>query len=127
RLSAELYYDTNSFAADDVRRVAEQFATLLDSVARQPEARASHIEMLGEAERRLVLDEFNHARDESIGAQLIHQLFERQAALTPEATAIVFEGERTCYRELNRRANRLARRLRRLGVGPGALVGVMLE
>src|SRR5690606_3075924 len=55
------------------------------------------------------------------------ELFERQAAATPEATALV-DGDTTLgYAELNRQANRLARRLRTLGVGPDVLVGLCLQ
>ena len=56
----------------------------------------------------------------------LHRMFEAQAARTPHADAILFDGEALSYRELNARANRLARRLRSLKVGPGSLVGVCL-
>src|SRR4029453_10724653 len=57
----------------------------------------------------------------------IHQLFERQAAARPDATAVVFGEQRLSYRELNERANKLARYLQRLGVGPESLVGICIE
>src|SRR5215216_1921096 len=57
----------------------------------------------------------------------IHELFEAQAARTPEAVAVVFHDERVSYQELNRRANQLAHYLRRLGVGPEIQVGILLE
>ena len=56
-----------------------------------------------------------------------HELFERQAARTPLSTALVFGNERISYQDLNERANKLARRLKRLGVGPDGLVGVCLH
>jgi amino acid adenylation domain-containing protein len=56
-----------------------------------------------------------------------HHLFEAQAALTPEAIAATFEDSQLTYRELNQRANQLARYLRRLGVGPDALCGIYVE
>ena len=59
--------------------------------------------------------------------QTIHERFERQAAATPDAIAVSFEGERLTYRELNERANRLAHQLRALGVGPEVLVGLSLD
>jgi len=57
----------------------------------------------------------------------LHELFEAQAARTPEAASVVFEDQQVDYGELNRRADQLARTLRRLGVGPEVLVGICLE
>src|SRR5688500_9868582 len=57
----------------------------------------------------------------------MHELFEKQAQLTPDATAVVFHKSRITYDELNRRANQLAHYLRRLGVGPEVQVGILLE
>ena len=57
----------------------------------------------------------------------VSELIASQAARTPEAVAVVYEGERVSYRRLNERANQLAHYLRRLGVGAGARVGVFLE
>ncbi|HEX7334404.1 MAG TPA: amino acid adenylation domain-containing protein [Pyrinomonadaceae bacterium] len=57
----------------------------------------------------------------------MHELFERQAQLTPDATAVVFHTSRITYDQLNRRANQLAHYLRRLGVGPEVQVGILLE
>ncbi len=59
--------------------------------------------------------------------QTLPELFERQAAKRPDACAVVSGDERVTYRELNERGNQLARRLARVGSGPGALVGVCLE
>ena len=57
----------------------------------------------------------------------VHELFEKQAARTPDATAVVFENETITYAELNARANRLAHRLIELGVVPDTLVAIALE
>src|SRR4029077_6122144 len=59
--------------------------------------------------------------------QLIHELFEEQAARTPEAVAVVFEHQWLSYGELNRRANQLAHYLRHFGVRPDARVAVCME
>ncbi len=57
----------------------------------------------------------------------VHRLFEAQAALRPEASAVVFGGVATSFADLNARANRLARRLKGLGVGPESLVGLCVD
>src|SRR5262249_5847756 len=57
----------------------------------------------------------------------IKELFEEQAARTPDATAVVFEGQKLSYGELNRRANRIANDLRARGVRANDLVGIFME
>ena len=57
----------------------------------------------------------------------VHELFEEQVERTPEAVAVVFEDKQLTYRQLNERANQLARHLQKLGVGPDTLVGICVE
>jgi amino acid adenylation domain-containing protein len=59
--------------------------------------------------------------------EVVHRLVEAQARRTPDAAAVVFERRETSYGSLNQTANRLARDLRRRGVGPGGLVGIQME
>jgi amino acid adenylation domain-containing protein len=94
------------------------------SVRQAPEA-ASPI--LTEAERHKLLVEWNQTEREYPRDKCLHQLFEEQVERTPEAVAVVFEGDSLTYRELNIRANRLAHHLRSLGVGPDILVGLCVE
>ncbi len=57
----------------------------------------------------------------------VHQLFEQQAARTPDAIALVFRGQSLSYRDLNHRANQVAQQLGALGVGPDVLVGIYVQ
>ncbi len=57
----------------------------------------------------------------------LHELFEAQVEKSPGAVAVVFEGKKLTYRELNKRANQLAHHLRKLAVGPDTLVGIFVE
>ncbi len=127
-LRGTLEYNTDIFEAATVRRMLEHFRTLLEGVVADPGRRLSELPLLTEDERRRLLVEW---RGETLpaggGAESLHRAFEAQAARTPDATALVCGEQRLTYAELNRRANRLARRLRALGVGPETLVGVMLE
>src|SRR2546428_3985147 len=63
----------------------------------------------------------------NIGDACFHHCFESQVERTPNAVAVAYKSERLSYRELNRQANQLARRLRALGVGPDAPVGICIE
>jgi amino acid adenylation domain-containing protein/FkbM family methyltransferase len=119
-------YSRDLFDEDRIERLIEHFETLLAAAIREPERRISELAMLSEAEQHQVLTEWNETRKDYARACL-HQLIEAQVARTPEAPALVFEGGRWTYAELNSRANRLAHYLRGRGVGPESLVGVCLE
>ncbi|NER33981.1 MAG: amino acid adenylation domain-containing protein [Oscillatoria sp. SIO1A7] len=82
--------------------------------------------MLTEPESDRLLTSWNDT-DADYPRGCIHQLFEAQAERTPEEVAVVFEEERLTYRELNERANQLARYLQGLGVEPEVLVGLCVE
>src|SRR5262249_52515968 len=89
--------------------------------------RLGQITLLTEAERQLVLVDWNETSVQFPCDTCIHELFEAQVERAPEADAIIFEQQRLSYRELNARANQLAHYLRSIGVGPEWLVGVCLD
>ena len=119
-------YSTDLFDKTTVERMASHWEVLLRSIVEHPERRLSELDLLPESELRKLLVEFNDTRKE-YPRQCIHQIFESRVEQAPEATAIVFEKQEVTYRELNERANQVARRLRKLGVKPGAAVGILLE
>ena len=71
--------------------------------------------MLPEAERHRVVVEWNATAADYPSEKCIHELFEAQAARTPDAVAVVYEDRQLTYGELNAQANRLAHHLRGLG------------
>src|SRR5437868_5471820 len=99
----------------------------LRSVIANPDQLISHIPMLSETERRQLLAASTHASTNHWQGASLHELFEAQVESTPKAVALVFEGSRLTYEELNRRANKLAHHLRSRGVGPDMLVGISVE
>jgi amino acid adenylation domain-containing protein len=125
-LSASFEYNTDLFEHATIGRMVGHFRTLLASIAADPERRIDELPMLTPAERKQVLFDHNQAAAE-VPDVCLHELFEAQADRTPDATAVVFGGESLTYRELERRANQLARHLIGLGVGPGARVGICME
>ncbi|HEV3468925.1 MAG TPA: amino acid adenylation domain-containing protein [Pyrinomonadaceae bacterium] len=122
-----LEYNTDLFGAETIARMAGHLRTLLEAAAAEPSRRVSELPLLTEEERRRLLYGWNDTAAEYNGCALAHELFEAQAARTPSAAAVVCGGERLTYAELNRRANRLARYLRRQGAGPEVIVGVCME
>ncbi|WP_198299658.1 MupA/Atu3671 family FMN-dependent luciferase-like monooxygenase [Tumebacillus avium] len=127
KLSGTFEYNTDLFDAATIERMAGHFATLLDGIVRNAEQKVSQLPLLSDAERHQLLVEWNETEAEVATDLCIHQLFEAQAALAPEKTAVVFEAESITYGELNRRANLAAHHLREKGVGPEVLVGICME
>ncbi|MEU2674396.1 amino acid adenylation domain-containing protein [Streptomyces sp. NPDC007164] len=130
-LDGDLVFALDLFAPDTAERLAEHFTTLLCAAVAGPERRLSELEVLTGAERRRVLAEWSGtASAADTGAEAgatVHRLVEECAALRPDTTAVLSAGRELTYRELNARANRLARHLRSRGAGPGAAVAVCLE
>ncbi len=127
--ACQLVYDADLFDEAAMARMAAHFEELLAGITSDPSRRLSELPLLTEGERRRLLFEWNDTADVNTagGAATLHELFERQAERTPDGTAVVYEGERVSYRELNRRADVLARRLRAAGIGAESPVGVCAE
>jgi amino acid adenylation domain-containing protein len=126
RLSGMVEYSTDLFDAATVQRMVGHLRVVLDAVVSDPDCPIAELPLLTAAERHRQLVAWN-ATAAPVPECTVHALVEAQAARTPDRIALGF-GDQTCtYRALNERANRLARRLRTLGVGPNRLVGVCLE
>ncbi|MGH9901127.1 MAG: condensation domain-containing protein, partial [Pyrinomonadaceae bacterium] len=126
-LSLKVEYDRTRFDDATVARLLGHYRTLLEGMAASPDGRLSDLSLLTTAERHQLLVEWNDTAVEFPEQSCVHQLFERQVERTPEAMAAAFGDERLTYRKLNRRANRLAHHLRKLGVGPDTAVGILAE
>ncbi|MCX4391837.1 non-ribosomal peptide synthetase [Streptomyces sp. NBC_01767] len=132
-LDGDLVFALDLFAPDTAERLAGHFTTLLCAAVAGPERRLSELELLAGAERRRILAEWSgtasaaHMGAEAGAGATVHRLVEECAALRPDTTAVLSAGGELTYRELNARANRLARHLRLRGAGPGATVAVCLE
>jgi amino acid adenylation domain-containing protein len=131
-LRGELEYSTDLFDRTSMARLAGHLVRLLAVAADDPSRRVAAIELLSPAERQQVAIELNDTAADLSGLAggadpRLHRWIERQAALTPGATAVVGEGESLTYRELDARANRLARRLRRMGVRVDEPVAICAE
>jgi amino acid adenylation domain-containing protein len=118
-------------AAIDPERVCaflhQALERLVDALETAPATPLRALDVLPEAERRRVLEDWNHTEAEYPRDACVHALFEAQAARTPDAAAVVCGGEVLSYAGLNARANRLAHHLRGLGVGPDARVAICVE
>jgi amino acid adenylation domain-containing protein len=109
------------------RRMLALFVHLLHAAAEAPERRIAEIPLLDAAQCHQLLREWSEGGALPAGDVSILPLFERRAADAPDAPALSQEGRRLTYGQLDRRANQLAHRLRRLGVGPETPVAVPAE
>ncbi|ACM39348.1 peptide synthetase (plasmid) [Allorhizobium ampelinum S4] len=120
-----LSYQPHLFDRDTVEAFADRFIRLLEAIVSDPEQRLDEIDLLDPDERHKVLVEWNDTR-RPISRELLPELFQAQAARTPDAIALECEGEQISYAELEARANRMARYLIELGVGPETIVALAL-
>jgi amino acid adenylation domain-containing protein len=127
RLAGTLEYAADLYDRTTARRLVGQLGTLLAAAATEPDRRLSYLPLLTAAERHQLTAEWTDTRCPYPRERGIHQLFAEQAARTPEATALVFLGQRLSYRELDEKADRVARRLAALGVSTESRVGLFSE
>ncbi len=123
----EIEYSIDLFDGARIERMVGHFNTVLEAAAANPDGRLSELPLLTDAERRQLLVDWNRREVPYPKDRCLHQLVEEQVERTPEATAVVFKDRQLTYRELNERANQLARYLQELGVGPDKLVAIWVE
>jgi amino acid adenylation domain-containing protein len=126
-LDGLLEYSTDLFDRSTIERLLAHFERLLEAIVANPEERVSRYELLSEEEREQILVEWNRHDIPSPQNLTLHGLFEAQVAHTPDALAIIYEGQHLTYRELDTRANQLAHSLIARGVEPEARVGLSLD
>ena len=128
---SELSLSVKSDASVDPDRVCAYMQTalaeLVAALERSPKRSLASIDVLPAAERQALLVEWNATERPYAADAFVHELFEAQAAASPDAVAVEHDGAQLTYGELNARANRLARHLRILGVRPEMRVGVCVE
>ncbi len=125
-LRAVAEYRTDLFDHSTIERLLGHYQVLLEGIVEDADRRLSDLPLLSQAERRQ-LQAWNDTQAPFSEHACLHQLFEAQAARTPEAIAAVYEDQQLSYRELSQRSNQVAHALGALGVRPGRLVGVALH
>jgi amino acid adenylation domain-containing protein len=125
-LSGSVCYAADLFRAATIQRIVRHFEHVLGKIAAGPAIRISDALLPTEAELRTAIYEWNETGAE-IPPCCVHELVEAQAALTPQAPAVEFMGQKLTYAELNTKANRWARHLQTVGVGREVRVGICLE
>ncbi len=123
----DLVYSTSLYAAKSIERMAKHFVKILKEIVTSPELPLSALEMITANEKEQIVEHFNNTQVEYPTEKTITQLFEEQVEKSPDNIAVVFAEKQCTYRELNKKANQLARELRNKGVRPDQAVGIMLD
>jgi amino acid adenylation domain-containing protein len=127
QLAGRLEVRPERFGSAGPERFATRFRQALAAALGSQAIPVDNLGLLTEAELHQALWEWNDTARAFAGPNVLRRLIEAQVDWTPAAVAVTADEERLTYRELDRQANRLAHRLRRLGVGPDIPVGVYLE
>ncbi|MGI5499875.1 non-ribosomal peptide synthase/polyketide synthase [Lentzea sp. CA-135723] len=124
-LEAVLTYDTALFDTATAERMVAHLGTLLAGATADPGRAVAGLPLLSDDELRFVLHDCN---DTGVGGPepAYHEVFQAQAARTPDATALVDGARSWTFAEVNARANRIAHHLIAQGVGPESVVALAL-
>ncbi len=124
---ASCEYNTSLFSEFRIQRLLEHYERLLNAILANPRQRISRFRFMGQEEETQLLNAWNQTYTEYPRKQCVHELFEAQARATPESVAVVCGGESLTYRELNQKANQLARYLRDRDIVADTLAGVCVD
>ncbi|HTY93776.1 MAG TPA: amino acid adenylation domain-containing protein, partial [Steroidobacteraceae bacterium] len=125
-LTGELEYSADLFDRGSAERIAQRWARLVEQLLGDPAAPFERFDVLTGEERRQLLDGF-HATAEPVGEATLAEMFERQAACTPDRIGLICEGRQMSYAELEARANQVAWSLIAEGIGPEDIVAIAME
>lgn len=123
----EMHFDfkPGQFEKDTIEQITKHYVSILKSIVKQPEMTLSSVPMLSETERYQLLTEFNDTKTPYPHNETVSRWFENQANLRPDHEAVIFGNERYTYRQLNERANQLARTLRTKGIQADQFVAII--
>ncbi|MGH3785814.1 MAG: non-ribosomal peptide synthase/polyketide synthase, partial [Pseudonocardiaceae bacterium] len=124
-LEGAFQYNTDLFNAATVERMVGHLLMLLGGIAANPDQPVAELSLLTEVERSRLLIEWNDT-ERVVPLVVWSELFQAQVARTPKSVAVICGSDELSYRQLNERANRLARLLIERGVGPEQFVGLAL-
>ncbi|MDR9504671.1 amino acid adenylation domain-containing protein [Brevibacillus agri] len=122
-----LEYATSLFAASTVERMGQHYMQIVQEIVQSPEQPIKEVRLISAEEERLLRDGFNQTHMDEDWSQSVVALIEAQASVRGDEVAVVCEGQRLTYRELNERANQVARFLLERGCAKNEIVGIMAE
>ncbi|MBN2862736.1 MAG: amino acid adenylation domain-containing protein, partial [Bacteroidales bacterium] len=126
-LNIKFSYNSNCYEASFLDQIKEHILSTAKNVAEKPDIMIQDLSILSDRERVLLLDGFNKTKREYPENQTMIEPFTEQVSKIPDNIALVYESKKMTYRELDLVSNRLANQLRKKGIGPGFVVGIMWE
>lgn len=126
-LYVTIEYSTKLFKQETIQRMANHFERLLTQVIAYPEESIGHLEWITNAEKHMILGEFNLTEADYPREKTIQELFEEQVEKNPDQVALISGGEQFTYKQLNVKFNQLAHVLRREGVQPDQVIGLIAD
>lgn len=120
-------YNRNLYEKETMERVIGQLNKIFEKVLNDVNLSIDKIEILTEEEKDRILFDFNNTDADYPINQTIHSLFEDRVRKNPDNIAVMYEDQQLTYKELNTKANRLARFLAKKGVTTETVVGIMME
>ena len=127
RLSISLQYACDLFADATVGRMLRHWAFLLEELTADPDRRVEQAASLPPGDLKEIVGDWNETQVQYDAIEGLEAAFERQVRQQPDAIAVVLEHQHLTYRQLNCRANRLARHLRCVGIAPGVVVALDVQ
>lgn len=125
KIKFDLKYCTGIFHKNTMERFSRHFSEILREVSNDPDIRLCDVNMLSAPEKEQIMRDFNHTDFAFPADKTINGLFREQVERTPENTAVIYQDQRLTYRQLNARANRLARSLRENGAAADSIVAII--
>ncbi|OAB44761.1 non-ribosomal peptide synthetase [Paenibacillus glacialis] len=120
-------YKISAYTNEQIERMFSRLYHVIELIIADPLQKITDISVVSSLEKDRLLNEWNATSANYPTNKLIHQLIEDQVERTPDHIAICFESKQLTYRELNQQSNRLARKLRELGVGRNTIVAMMVS
>ncbi|UAC49750.1 amino acid adenylation domain-containing protein [Bacillus aquiflavi] len=127
KLEMKIEYSTALFNEDTIQRMAKYFKEIVHQVIAETTIKLADIQLLTKEEQKRHIYEWNNTKQDIDTSKAYHELFEEQVVRTPNHIAVFDNHTSLTYKELNQRANQVARYLRSNGVSPDSIVGMMLE
>ncbi|MEC0599321.1 amino acid adenylation domain-containing protein [Bacillus spizizenii] len=126
-MQLKITYNDGVYCKEMIRSILQNLKNILQHASSDQRIKISNIDMVNEVEKHKLVAEFNQTELPYSKEKTLQKLFEEQVEKTPEAVALEYNGESLTYRELNKRANRLARALREKGVKSNDIVPILVR